>query len=52
MRADFGRAYGTKEQQVKAEEEARALAAEAGAFIGALLAGLLASAWRSAVHRS
>ena len=26
--------------------------AEAGAFIGALLAGLLASAWRSAVHRS
>ena len=28
LRADFGRAYGTKEQQVKAEEEARALAAE------------------------
>ena len=26
--ADFGRAYGTKEQQVKAEEEARALASE------------------------
>ena len=25
LRADFGRAYGTKEQQVKAEEEARAL---------------------------
>ena len=28
LRADFGRAYGTKEQQVKAEEEARALASE------------------------
>ena len=28
LRADFGRVYGTKEQQVKAEEEARALAAE------------------------
>ncbi len=28
LRADFGRAYGVKEQQVKAEEEARALAAE------------------------
>ena len=28
LRADFGRAYGTKEQQVKAEEETRALASE------------------------
>lgn len=28
LRADFGRAYGTKEQQVKAEEEAHALASE------------------------
>ncbi len=28
LRADFGRAFGTKEKQVKAEEEARALAAE------------------------
>ena len=28
LRADFGRAFGTKEKQVKAEEEARELAAE------------------------
>ena len=28
LRADFGRAYGAKEQQVKAEEEAHALASE------------------------
>ena len=28
LRADFGRAFGTKQQQIKAEEEQRALAAE------------------------